>query len=477
MKQLDFMDTIFLSLEKKNSPMHIGTLNIYDMGTSPNKIVRFKEVLNAFSATLPATPIYRRKLKHVPLGLDRPYWIDDDKFDLEYHVRHLALPKPGDWRQLCILVSRIYSRQLDMTKPPWECYVIEGLDSVEGIPKGSFAMLFKYHHSAFDGKSAYDALYSSLHSDSPDSKNVYFDNFEITEPPSATELLIRASSNLTRSPFLLASGLKSILSERSSKSPKNKQAKMKPTLFNDSISPNRAFLSEKFPITGLKEIREKVDGATINDVVLTIISLSLEKYLRVIKKLGVDLIAGVPVSIRSEHDSSGGNLVRLINVALRTDISDPISRLKSIHEYVSEQKEVNNSVRVRKQMKTIDHLPAAMLSLGIKAITKDIIFNRINPPFNTIITNVPGPRNEMYFCGAKQVELIGLGCPVNNMGLFHTVTSYNNWLRITPLACRDMLSDPGLYARFLNESYTELLKSKPGKRKNKQLADGVCASA
>ncbi|MFU8765576.1 MAG: wax ester/triacylglycerol synthase domain-containing protein, partial [Haliea sp.] len=148
MHQLSGLDATFLYAEMNNSPMHIAPLLIYDPSTTGTDVVRFKDILNTFASRLHRSPVFKRKLAMVPLNLDQPYWVQDDNFDLEFHVRHIALPKPGDWRQLSILVARLHARPLDRSRPLWEAYIIEGLDNVEGLPKGCYAMFLKIHHAA-----------------------------------------------------------------------------------------------------------------------------------------------------------------------------------------------------------------------------------------------------------------------------------------------------------------------------------------
>ena len=130
--------------------MHIGSLAIYDQRTAPGGQVTFKDILQFFKKRLHKARAFRQRVARVPLSLDHPYWIEDPDFDLEFHVRHIALPNPGDWRQLCIQAARLHARPLDRSKPLWEAYVIEGLDNVAGVPKGSFALLTKIHHAAID---------------------------------------------------------------------------------------------------------------------------------------------------------------------------------------------------------------------------------------------------------------------------------------------------------------------------------------
>jgi len=167
MEQLSGHDASFIYLETPNAHMAGGSLMIYDPSTAPGGKVTFKGILANLEQRLHMARSFRQKLVRVPMDLDHPYWVDDANFDLEYHVRHIALPKPGDWRQLCIQCARLVSRPLDMSRPLWEMYVIEGLDNVEGVPPGSFGVLSLGHHAAMDGTSGMEML-TAIHDLSPD---------------------------------------------------------------------------------------------------------------------------------------------------------------------------------------------------------------------------------------------------------------------------------------------------------------------
>ena len=158
MEHLAGTDSYFLYTERGNVYNHVASLGIYDPSTAPGGKVRFKDILRYFSKRLDASPLFRRRLVTVPHGVDRPYWLDDPDLDLEFHVRHIALPEPGDWRQLMIQVARIHSRPLDRSRPLWEVYVIEGLDRIPGLPVGSFALFMKFHHASIDGQAGAQLL-------------------------------------------------------------------------------------------------------------------------------------------------------------------------------------------------------------------------------------------------------------------------------------------------------------------------------
>ena len=153
MRQLTGLDASFLYLETANNPMHIGGLAIYDPSTAPGGAVGFKQIMENTLKRAPRVAAMNDVLVEVPLKLDHPYWKSNGPFDPEFHIRHIALPKPGDWRQLCIQASRLHARPLDRARPLWEFYIIEGLDNVEGYPPGCFAVLSKMHHAAIDGAS------------------------------------------------------------------------------------------------------------------------------------------------------------------------------------------------------------------------------------------------------------------------------------------------------------------------------------
>jgi len=166
LKQLSGMDSMFLYAESHRAPLEVGCLQIYDPSTAPKGEVRFKELLATFQARLDRADVFTRKLVEVPLSLDHPYWVEDEDFDLEYHVRHISLPKPGDWQQLMAQISRLQARQLDHSRPLWMAHIIEGLDAIEGVPAGSFAMFMKIHHSAIDGVTG-QSVQAAMHDSKP----------------------------------------------------------------------------------------------------------------------------------------------------------------------------------------------------------------------------------------------------------------------------------------------------------------------
>jgi len=189
-QQLSGADNVSLFAERRNVYNHVGTLVVYDVTTAPGGKVRFKDILRHFDERLPLHPVFRQRLATVPLGLDRPYWVTAADLDVEYHIRHIALPRPGDWRQLMIQVARLHSRPLDRAHPLWEAYVIEGLDNIPKLPPGAFAIFLKIHHAVVDGMAAIHLL-RELHTSTPagDSPPVRAASFVADRDPPAPSCL------------------------------------------------------------------------------------------------------------------------------------------------------------------------------------------------------------------------------------------------------------------------------------------------
>ena len=198
MYQVDSEDANFLFLERAESPTHISLMYFYDQSDLGPEPVRFTHIREHLRNRLNSAPVFSQKIRRTPGDIDYPYWVDDKKFDLDFHVRHLALPKPGDWRQFCIQVSRLHSRPLDMSRPLWELYVIEGLDNVAGMPPDSFAIFFKVHHCAMDEFTAQELL-QSLHSDAPNTRQHESSGQHIAHlpaiAPGALEMVVRGLVN------------------------------------------------------------------------------------------------------------------------------------------------------------------------------------------------------------------------------------------------------------------------------------------
>ncbi|HPG26321.1 MAG TPA: wax ester/triacylglycerol synthase family O-acyltransferase [Myxococcota bacterium] len=471
MEQLSGLDATFINLETRNAPTHISGLNVYDQSTAPGGHVTFKGILANVESRLHLARCFRQKIVRVPFGFDHPYWIEDPAFDLEFHVRHIALPKPGDWRQLCIQVARLHARPLDLSKPLWEMYVIEGLDDVEGMPPGSFAVMTKIHHAAVDGVSGIE-LTAAIHDLEPDGQAPEPEREWVAESePTLLELALRATVNNVRQPFRFAQvlgqaappAIRALLERRSlvtddEEGEDDDPIEVPRTRFNGPVSPHRVFEARTFSLADVKQIRKRVDGATVNDVMLAVVGGALRRYLERHGELPLDpLSAFAPISTRTPDQAGhAGNQVAGMFVRLHTDEPDPIRRLRKVYRTTLSSKQMTHAVGARSMTDVTQTLPGALAGLSGRLIARTGLMSRMRPVANTVVSNVPGPQVPLYFTGARMVGSFGLGLPMAGIGLFHAVPSYNGAISICVTACRDQMPDPGFYADCLAESFREL---------------------
>lgn len=464
MQQLTGMDASFLYLETPNQPMHIGALAVYDPSTAPGAFVRYKDILGTIESRLHLARTFRERVVRVPLDLDHPYWVRDADFDLEFHVRHIALPKPGDWRQLCIQTARLHARPLDTTKPLWEFYVIEGLDQVNGLPPGSFALVSKIHHAAIDGVSGAE-ITGAIHDLEPEA-NVPppAQPWSADRDPLAAELMIRAWANNLRQPFHFARFMANTVPAigRVAAGWRNESFKLPATVprtrFNRTISPHRVVDGRSFPLAKIRRIKSAVTGATVNDAVLSIVGGALRRYLLSKNELPVEsLVAMAPISVRAKDQSGAmGNQVAAMAAQLRSDIGDPIARLQAVHEGTVQSKALTEAVGARLMTDYSQFIPASMAGLAARLYTRAGLANRMRPIFNCVVTNIPGPQQSLYMGGARLITQYGLGPIVDGMALIHPVFSYCGEITISFTSCREIMPDPNFYAECIEAAYEEL---------------------
>jgi diacylglycerol O-acyltransferase / wax synthase len=472
-RQLSWTDDMMLRAETAATPLQIQLLLIYDPSTAPGGKVTFKGILEELDARMHLAEVFRRRLTELPGGWHRPYWVDDPSFDLEYHVRHIGLPQPGDWRQLCIQIARLHARQVDLRRPPWEITVIEGLNAVPGVPKGSFAMALKLHHCAVDGMASvqmiaalHDLAADSPRPDGPDSP------WRPAPLPSTAELLSRTAINAALQPVrtsnILASsapkavrglvGLPGKLIGGVVRTATRGGVPSFPpkTRFNQTVSPHRVFDARFHPLADFKRIKARVPGATINDVALAYVGGALRAYLDGHGELPDEsLVAACPMSMRKAGDtSSNGNVLFGRLQTLGTDIADPLKRLEAIAESTAASRSESDSTRTQ-LLELIGTVPTSLLGMTAKAASA-LPFS--GPTIaNTTVTNVPGPTEPLFFSGARLVRVAGLGPLVAGLNLIHVVASYNGTLSISATADRDSLPDPARYAECMEQAFQELL--------------------
>jgi WS/DGAT/MGAT family acyltransferase len=476
MEQLSGMDSAFLYLETARTPMHIGAIAIYDPSTAPNAFVRFKDILSFIEERMHLAKSFRRKLANVPLSLDYPYWVDDSDFNLEYHVRHIALPQPGDWRQLCIQAARLHSRPVDLTKPLWEFTVVEGLNKIPGVPKGSYAIISKIHHAAIDGVSGVD-IATALHSPSPDAPVPQPDKPWIPERmPTSIELLARAQLNTLSTPVRFARqvgktlpGLARLVQGVARGTLRSGFGSVPRTRFNGSVTQHRVVEGRDFSLETFKEMRQRFPGATVNDVVVAVVGGAMRQYLKGKSELPSEsMVAMTPISVRTAGERNTlGNQVSAMTIPIGTHIADPIARLSFTHDEAENSKALTKAVGARELSDYSKFTPSMLTGLAARLYMGLGLANRVAPMFNTIITNIPGPPVPLYMNGARLVTQYGLGPIFDGMGIIHPVFSNCGRITISFTSDRTMMPDPEHYADCIQESFEEMRAAtlrKPGER-------------
>jgi WS/DGAT/MGAT family acyltransferase len=479
MDRLSAVDASFLHQEKQASHMHVGALAVFE-GPPPSR----EEFLDHLESRLGLVPRYRQKLAFPPLETGRPFWVDDPNFNLDYHVRHTALPKPGSDDQLRELVGRIFSQRLDRSKPLWEAWIVQGLEG------GRFALISKTHHALVDGVSGVD-IATVLFDLSPVPREV-----EPQEPwtpapePSDAELVADGVKGLIRTPFSLAGRALGALQRPSHTIDQVREAAegigevvwagMNPAPdvpLNVPIGPHRRVRWVRSRLGDFKEIKNAL-GGTVNDAVLAVVAGALGRWLRDrgVRTEGTELRALVPVSIRAEDERGAlGNRIAAMRGPLPVYVDEPVERLRVVQQGMGELKESKQALGAEVIAGLQDFAPPTLLAQASR-------LNFSTRLFNLIVTNVPGPQFPLYLLGREMQEIVPIAFLPENHALAIAIMSYNGGVDFGLLADYDAMPDLDAFADHLDESLAELLAAarKAGKataRSNGSKKDGTPGTA
>ena len=465
LNHLSGMDGAFLHLESPEMPMHVGGLALMEP-PAPESGPWFDSFRAHVVSRMHLAPVFTRKLALMPFDLANPVWIADDDIDLDYHIRHLLLPKPGSLAQLEALAARLHSSLLDRSRPMWEFYVIEGLAD------GRIGFYAKLHHAAVDGQAAV-ALGETMFDLSPEPRPV--------KPPrpqrtnryqlGVAELLSAALSNQIRRTLELGKLLpplagaayqaaKSALAQRRDGLRKTAASGTRfkmapPTPFNTPITNQRSFASATLPLGEIKDIG-KAHGASVNDMVLWLCSTALRGYLVDAYSLPQKtLVAGVPISLRAQGDTSSNNQVSGTLLDLATNVADPLPRLEVI---------MTGTRAMKQQLGAFGNLiPKDFPSLGSPWLLSGLasLYGRSRlagslRALNVVISNVPGVQVPVYLAGAKMAATYPLSIVVHGVALNITVQSYLGQLCFGLIACRRAVPDVATLARHLERALETL---------------------
>jgi WS/DGAT/MGAT family acyltransferase len=454
--RLSSIDASFLANESGSSHMHIGAIAIFE-GPPPS----YDDLLAHINSRLHLVPRYRQKLAFPPAETGRPFWVDDPGFNLEYHVRDSALPAPGSEAQLRRLAGRVFSQQLDRSKPLWELWLVHGLK------RGRFALLSKTHHAVVDGVSGVDIA------------TVLFDVKPSTDPipdpqpwtpqpqPSAATLAAIGAEGAARIPLRLAGRLRSAIgSPRAALSTAvgaaegvgdvaRALANPAPDVpLNTPIGSHRRFVWARADLEQMRLIKRTL-GGTVNDVVLTVVAGGLRRWLtdRGVNTEELELRALVPVSIRAtDQDGKLGNEIAAVRGPLPVSVADPVARLRAVHAEMEDVKRSNQALGAEVISRFNDFAPPTLLAQASR-------LNFSTRLFNLIVTNVPGPQFRLYVLGRELHDIFPIAFLPENHALAIAIMSYNGGINFGLLADYDAMEDVPEIAEAIKAEIAALLEA------------------
>jgi diacylglycerol O-acyltransferase / wax synthase len=453
--RLSAVDASFLAQESESAHMHVGAVTLFE-GPPP----AYEDFVDQIRGRLHYVPRYRQKLAIPPMETGRPLWVDDTSFNLEYHVRHTALPKPGSEEQLRALAARIHSQRLDRHKPLWEIWLVQGLED------NRFALIFKTHHALVDGVAGVDLATvlldltpvpaAAAHQDEP---------WVPRREPSPVDLAARGVRGLVSAPLKLATRA-AVAATRPNETFEATRVAMEglgevawatlnpapPTPLNVEIGPHRRLLFVRNDLEDFKRVKDAF-GTTVNDVVLATVAGALSKWLRLrgVRTEGLELRALVPVSIRTEDQHHQlGNRIAAMRGPLPVYVDDPVARLRVVKQAMDGLKDSKQAVGAEVLAAAQNFAPPTILAQASR-------LNFSTRLFNLLVTNVPGPQFPLYLLGRQMLDLFPVAFLPKHHALAVAIMSYNGRMDFGLLGDYDALPDLELIGDAMQESLRELL--------------------
>ena len=472
LKQLTGLDAAFLALETPTTTGHVGGVSVLDAKNAPDPLT-LELLTSVLAERLPLVPVLRRKLLNVPLGLDQPYWIDDPDFDIEYHIREIALPRPGSQAQLTEQVARLHARPLDRSRPLWEIYLITGL------AKRRAAVYTKIHHSAIDGVSGTELLTVLLDLKPEGRELPPVSEFEPARPPGLVLLAMLAATRLAWRPMqtvrvtnemvrvmpTLAPAISSFvggmlgLNRGDGEVISTRLGSAPVTPFNGPITQHRRVAFRSLSLDSVKAVKNAF-GVSVNDVVLAMCAGALRRWLADHNALpDAPLITMIPVSIRDPASQGAlGNKVSAMLAVLPTNVADPAERLVAAHAATALAKSQQATIPQGLVDQVSDFAPPALTARAARVVFATGLLHRV-PPFNLTLSNVPGPNVPVYLCGAQLLAHYPVSVITDGQGLNITVIGYLGQLHFGLTACRELVPDIEKMAGYLEDELDALLET------------------
>jgi WS/DGAT/MGAT family acyltransferase len=470
------MDATFLYGETPTSHMHVGSVLVIEGS------LEFSTFRDTIHARLHMIPKLRQRLMYVPFSIDHPYWVDDPNFDIDLHVRHIALPKPGGWKQMRETASQIFSEPLDHSRALWSMTFVEGLDNIPQVPAGSVAIVSKIHHVAIDGVAGSGLLGLFLDM-TPDKKPIPAPRpFNPRPLPNEISLVMKSAFSFAEEPLKFPKLLANTLG-----------ATIKAgflTRVNRQELPTAPFTAPHTPLNGIISSRRKWNtailsldrilalknamGCTVNDILLAICAGALRRYLLEKGKLPQKpLVAMVPISTRTATEAENAdNQLSAMLVQLATNVADPVERLEVIQENTIRGKTYHGAIGAKTLAAMAEAVPFGVANQAARLYSRFHIAEMHNPVFNVAITNVPGPKIPLYLNGHKMLAIMGMAPIIDGMGLIITILSYDGMVTISPTSDAKTMPDIDDFTRYLRESANELEAEIQKRHKKKEKKAG-----
>ena len=452
--RLSSTDVSFLTNESSSSHMHVGAIMIFE-GPAPS----YEDLLDHIQSRHRLVPRFRQKLAYPPAQTGRPFWVDDPNLNLEYHVRHSALPAPGSEDQLRRMAARVFSQQLDRSKPLWELWLVQGLT------RNRFALLTKTHHAVVDGVSGVD-IATVLFDLNPVPEPPHSDDAWAPQPePSSATLLAKGVEDVARAPVRAVRRL-----ERAVQHPESAVKQVRDAVeavsevgwnfanpapkvpLNVEIGSHRRFAWVRSDLDRFKRVKDAL-GGTVNDVVLAVVAGALREWLRGrgIRTEGLELRAQVPVSIRaSDEHGQLGNRLAVMRAPLPVYIADPVRRLEAVSQAMKGLKQSKQALGAEVISRFNDFAPPTLLAQAAR-------INFSTRLFNLTVTNVPGPQVPLYVLGRELEDIFPIGFLPPNQALFVAIMSYNGGINFGLLADYDSMDDVDVIASGIETAIAELV--------------------
>jgi WS/DGAT/MGAT family acyltransferase len=454
--RLSAIDASFLHQERRSSHMHVGAIVLME-GPAPSR----EEFTRHIESRLHLVPRYRQKLAFPRFEMGRPFWIDDPRFNIDYHVRHTALPSPGSTEQLRGIAGRIFSQRLDRSKPLWEIWLVQGLAD------GNFALVSKTHHALVDGVSGVDIATVLFDLAPTPPEPVELEPWVPAQEPSQAELVAEGIKDLMRAPGLVAGEAAKVVRDPGATVDRAREAvegvgeiawaglNPAPDVpLNVEIGPHRRIVWRQCDLADFKAIKDGL-GGTVNDAFLAVVAGGLGKWLRTrgVRTEGLELRGLVPVSIRAKDEHHAlGNRIAALRGPLPVYANDPVERLRIVREAMQGVKESKQALGAEVLTGLEDFAPPTLLAQASR-------LNFSTRLFNLLVTNVPGPQFPLYMMGREMREIVPVAFLPENHALAIAAMSYNGKLDFGLIGDYDAMPDLERMAELFQESLDELLEA------------------